>query len=206
VEINSSFYCPHRRKTYERWTLSVPADFRFSVKLPRSITHEQRLRNFEAPLARFLEEISGLGEKLGVILVQLPPSLTFDATNAAALFMALPNYSIACEPRHASWFAPEAEALLHRHGVARVAADPSRHAADGVPGGDRRLAYYRWHGSPRIYWSAYSADRLAALSHALATEAADDVWCIFDNTAAGAALDNALRLAQIGTKAGGTPY
>ena len=203
VEINSSFYRPHRRKTYERWAAGVPEDFRFSVKLPRSITHERRLQDFDAPLQRFLEEVSGLGAKLGVILVQLPPSLSFDEDAADALFTALAQAGsrIACEPRHASWFTLKSEALLLRHGVARVAADPPRHARDGKPGGARHLAYSRWHGAPRIYWSAYTDDRIAALARELRIEAAPEVWCIFDNTAAGAALDDALRLMAMGTKA-----
>lgn len=208
VEINSSFYGPHQRKTYERWAASVPADFRFSVKLPRDITHERRLQDFAAPLGRFLEEVSGLGEKLGVILVQLPPSLALDPAAAETLFAALSTQAhcaIACEPRHARWFSPEADILLRRHGAARVAADPPRHAEDGMPGGDRRLIYYRWHGSPRIYWSAYGGDRLAGLAPALRAAEAEEVWCIFDNTAAGAALDDALGLtaimSEIGTKA-----
>src|SRR5665213_494195 len=78
VEINSSFYRPHQRTTYERWAASVPADFRFSVKLPRSITPNQRLTDCDDLLARFVEESAGLGAKLGVILVQLPPSLAYD--------------------------------------------------------------------------------------------------------------------------------
>jgi uncharacterized protein YecE (DUF72 family) len=200
VEINSSFYRPHQRKTYERWAAGVPAAFRFSVKLPRSISHEKPLKDFEAPLTRFLSEVSGLGEKLGVILVQLPPGLAFDEAAAGALFAALASgagCAIACEPRHASWFSAEAEALLLRHGVARVAADPPRHPDDGKPGGARRLSYYRWHGSPRIYWSAYGEDRLAALARALQAEVAGEAWCIFDNTAAGAALGDALRVARI---------
>jgi len=214
VEINSSFYRPHRRQTYERWAASVPEDFRFAVKLPRRITHEQRLRDFETPLARFLDEISGLGAKLGVILVQLPPALAFDADAAAALFAALRHHSIACEPRHASWFTPEAEALMIAQDVARVAADPPRHAADGAPGGAPHLAYWRWHGSPRIYWSAYDDARLRGLAAAMTVHPARDIWCIFDNTAAGAALDDALRLRAMlsagsresGTNRAGTPY
>ena len=203
VEINSSFYRPHQRKTYERWAAATPGDFRFAVKLPRSITHERRVADFTAPLQRFLDEVSGLGEKLGVILVQLPPGLTFDAAAAAKLFAALSDHTIACEPRHASWFGEDAEALMRRHHVARVAADPPRHERDGVPGGDTRWVYYRWHGSPRIYWSAYDDARLTALATAIGKQKAEDIWCIFDNTAAGAALDNALRL---GTKAKGSPY
>src|SRR6202012_3748693 len=102
--------------------------------------------------------------------------------------------AIACEPRHAGWFTPEAQALLIRHGIARVAADPPRHGEDGTPGGAKRLMYYRWHGTPRIYWSAYGEARLAALARALRDAACQNAWCIFDNTAAGAALDDALRL------------
>lgn len=213
VEINSSFYRPHRRKTYERWAQSVPGDFRFSVKLPRSITHERRLKDFEAPLQRFLSEAAGLGRKLGVVLVQLPPGLPFENVAAERFFSMLAEQAscaIACEPRHATWFGLDAETLLARHGIVRVAADPPRHAEDGRPGGNTRLAYYRWHGSPRIYWSAYGDDRLAALAGTVRREKAQELWCIFDNTATGAALDDALRLAaQIpgpGTKAESAPY
>src|SRR3954465_6896167 len=74
VEINSSFHRPHRRATYERWAQSVPADFRFSVKLPRTITHDAALAGCEALLNRFADEVSGLGDKLGALLVQLPPT------------------------------------------------------------------------------------------------------------------------------------
>jgi uncharacterized protein YecE (DUF72 family) len=200
VEINSSFYRPHQRKTYERWAAGVPGDFSFSVKLPRSITHEKRLKEFEALLARFLEETSGLGKKLGVILVQLPPGLAFEEDASESLFAPLASgtgCAIACEPRHASWFSGEAQALLLRHGVARVAADPPRHPDDGKPGGARRLVYYRWHGSPRIYWSAYGDDRLTALARVLHAEEAAEAWCIFDNTAGGAALEDALRLGSL---------
>jgi uncharacterized protein YecE (DUF72 family) len=205
VEINSSFYRPHRRETYERWAAAVPPDFSFSVKLPRSITHERRLADIAAPLHRFAAEVAGLGGKLGVILVQLPPSLMFDRTIADAFFRTLTKAvpsPVACEPRHASWFTPEAESLLLRHGVARVAADPPRHAADGMPGGARQLAYWRWHGAPKIYWSAYGDDRLAQLADMVAGQ---DVWCIFDNTAAGAALNDALRFAAMLSRPSGSP-
>src|SRR5579884_3497709 len=73
AEINSSFWRPHQQKTYARWASEVPQDFRFSVKLPRAISHEGGLANAREHLPRFLEETSGLGSKLAVILVQLPP-------------------------------------------------------------------------------------------------------------------------------------
>jgi len=199
VEINSSFYRPHQRKTYERWAASVPDGFRFSVKLPRHITHTLRLQDFREPLTRFLEEAAGLGEKLAVILVQLPPSLGYDARNAEALFRALRDQSraaVACEPRHAGWFTPAADALLRASRVARVAADPARAVKDGEPGGWPGLRYWRLHGSPKIYYSDYDAAALSSLAARL--EPSD--WCIFDNTAAFAALGNALSLKALAAR------
>lgn len=192
VEINSSFYRPHKRATYERWAAAVPADFRFSVKVPRTITQNHRLKDYGNLLEQFLEEVSGLGRKLGVILAQLPPSLVYDAEPVEAFFRDLADCKvvIACEPRHASWFTPEAEALLKRLHVSRVAADPPRAPSDGKPGGDTRLAYFRLHGSPKIYYSDYPESTLKALAPKLR---AND-WCIFDNTAAYHALGNALSL------------
>ncbi len=77
VEINSSFYRPHQRSTYERWAGTVPDAFRFAVKVPKAITHERRLADTDALLDRFLSEVSGLGKRLGPLLVQLPPKLSF---------------------------------------------------------------------------------------------------------------------------------
>jgi uncharacterized protein YecE (DUF72 family) len=193
AEINSSFYRPHQKKTYERWAASVPDTFRFSVKLPRSITQERKLADCDELLSRFLEESAGLGDKLGVILVQLPPSLAWDAAIAEAFFRNLGRRSktpIACEPRHASWFTPEVDAALKKLRVARVAADPPRAPADGAPGGWQGLKYWRLHGSPKIYYSEYDAETLKTLARNL--KPGD--WCIFDNTAAFAALGNAVAL------------
>src|SRR5687767_9305816 len=73
VEINSSFYRPHQRRTYERWARSTPKGFRFSVKVPKAMTHEQGLADCGALLDRFAAEVCGLGDRLAVLLVQLPP-------------------------------------------------------------------------------------------------------------------------------------
>jgi uncharacterized protein YecE (DUF72 family) len=195
VEINSSFYRPHRRTTYERWAASVPADFRFAVKLPRTITQHNALHDYGDLLDRFLAEASGLGDRLGVLLVQLPPKLVYDKGVAAAFFrdLARAGVSVACEPRHPSWFTPQADDTLKRMNVARVAADPPRAPSDGEPGGNRGFAYWRMHGSPRIYYSDYDQEALARLAGRLQ----DSDWCIFDNTAAYHALGNALRLQEL---------
>jgi uncharacterized protein YecE (DUF72 family) len=201
VEINSSFYRPHRRQTYERWAGSVPDHFRFAVKVPKEITHECCLLECEELLDRFASEVAGLGAGLGVLLVQLPPSLAFDAYCATAFFKDLrirfaKRVGVACEPRHRSWFTQEANAVLLTQEVARVAADPPRCAEDGQPGGWRGLHYYRLHGSPRIYYSNYDEQALERTRRDLSASRAGAAatWCIFDNTAAHAALGNALAL------------
>ena len=89
VEINSSFYRPHQTATYSRWAASVPEHFRFSVKLPKTITHQQRLAGCAGLLDDFLAQAGGLGEKLGCLLVQLPPSLAFDTAVAQEFLRAL---------------------------------------------------------------------------------------------------------------------
>ncbi len=201
VEVNSSFYRSHRPETWSRWGAIVPRDFRFSVKVPRAITHERSLVDCGDPIAKLLDETAGLGDKLGVLLVQLPPKLVFDPAVAATFLdqlTAATAASVVCEPRHASWFAAEADALLAGLRVARVAADPARVPAGAMPGGWRGFSYWRLHGSPVIYHSPYGADPLksygAQLGQAGSTAPA---WCIFDNTASFAALGDALALESL---------
>src|SRR5437763_5150799 len=88
AEINSSFHRPHRPGTYARWAASVPDGFRFSVKLPKEISHTSRLVGAEAGLDKFDAETAGLGDRLGPVLVQVPPKFEFEAELAAAVFSA----------------------------------------------------------------------------------------------------------------------
>ena len=200
VEINSSFHRPHRASTWERWRDSVPDGFRFSVKVPKRITHELKLVGCEDVLATFFGEAGGLGDKLAVLLVQLPPKLGFEADVVGRFFEMLAAQSpaaIACEPRHASWFTDEVDHLLAGWRVARVAADPVRCEGADVPGGWRGLSYWRLHGSPVMYRSSY-ADRIDDYASALRAESetGHDSWCVFDNTASSAATSDALSLAD----------
>jgi uncharacterized protein YecE (DUF72 family) len=193
AEINSSFHRSHSTVTYAKWAASTPAAFRFAVKIPRTITHDRKLRRAREPLERFLAESAGLGDKRGPLLVQLPPSLAFDRRLASIFFDLLRGRHdghIVCEPRHATWFTAAADALLVRFQVARVAADPAPAPGADLPGGWRGIDYFRLHGSPRKYWSAYPADYVKLLAARLCA-APGDAWCIFDNTASGAALENA---------------
>jgi uncharacterized protein YecE (DUF72 family) len=200
VEINSSFHRSHRLSTWERWRQSVPPDFRFSVKVPKTITHEAKLCDCSKLLDAFVQEADALGDKLAVLLVQLPPKLQFDFKRATSFFeelKALSSARLVCEPRSSSWFTAEADAFLNNHEVARVAADPAICELAAVPGGWPGLSYWRLHGSPVLYRSSYTARMplLAKEIRGLAEETAD-AWVIFDNTASSAAMSDALALSE----------
>ena len=200
TEINSSFHRPHRSATWERWRDSVPDDFRFSVKVPKTISHERKLVECSELVADFLAQATMLGGKLAILLLQLPPKLAFDGAAARVLLDQLGRAGtpIAVEPRHASWFEAEAEALLHELRIARVAADPAICPAAAVPGGWREIEYWRLHGTPVKYRSSY-ADRLAAYAEQLARPPGPtrERWCIFDNTASSAAIADAVGLQRL---------
>jgi uncharacterized protein YecE (DUF72 family) len=198
VEINTSFYRPHRPATYRRWAASVPPGFQFAVKVPRTISHDRQLTESESLLDPFLQECGALGPAFGPLLLQLPPSLPFAEPLVARFLRSLRarfDGAVVCKPRHPSWFREEAEALLAAHRIARVAADPAVVPRAADPGGWAGLVYYRLHGAPRVYYSAYDAAALDALAAKLRAAARrGSVWCIFDNTAAGAATEDARHL------------
>lgn len=225
AEINATFYRQPRASTLARWLDSVPPGFRFSVKAPKSITHTAALAgtSVASDLAAFLNAIAILGPALGPLLFQLPPSLVFDEPHAGAFFSALRDqtaHPAVLEPRHPTWFTPTADALLRRAHIARAAVDPARSPSAAVPGGWPGLIYYRLHGSPRTYYTAYTDEYLTHLAPQLhrqgdsldhppdLTSPAEgntnvsgskppEAWCIFDNTASGAAAGNALTLERL---------
>ncbi|HYD34039.1 MAG TPA: DUF72 domain-containing protein [Methylophilaceae bacterium] len=208
AEINSSFHRSHQQKTYARWAASVPEHFTFTVKMPKEITHIHKLVDCEKALTQFLDETSGLGQKLAVVLIQLPPKLHLDSSRATDFFaMFRSQYSglAACEPRHADWFSPEGDSLLRSFQLARVAADPAPRALNGIafvaqPGGWDGFRYFRLHGSPQMYASSYSAEFLQEIACQLAQGSGQEktpAWCIFDNTSRGAAIPNALDLMRL---------
>jgi uncharacterized protein YecE (DUF72 family) len=198
AEINTSFYRPHQSSTYARWANSVPDAFRFAVKTPRTITHDAQLQGVDALMDRFHGEAGTLGKKLGCVLVQLPPKLAFDAQVAGAFFTAMQerfDCMLACEARHPTWFSDEATQVLTDGGITRVIADPAKgQPGPHVPTTD--AVYMRLHGTPRIYYSSYDAATILQLTESIeATEkSGHQAWCIFDNTASGAATANALEL------------
>lgn len=200
VEINVTFYRLPKAETFEKWAATVPDDFRFAVKLSKSITHQTRFKDHSL-LAPFLENVQLLGDKLGPLLIQLPPSFAYNPQRVPVFFTELRRQyagPVVCEPRHATWFTPEVELLWEEFRIARVAADPRVVPAAGQPGGWNELVYFRLHGSPKMYYSEYPEPFLQELAAQL-REWKDlaQVWCIFDNTASGAAVSNGLRIREL---------
>lgn len=197
VEVNSSFYRQVRPDTYAKWSREVPDSFRFSVKMHRLITHYTRLKNADL-LNDFFGSVSGLGDNLAVVLVQLPPTLVFDQKVAGRFFRALRRIyqgCAVCEPRHASWSSDEAGALLGEYGIGPVLTgipdvgeELLRTAARKIP------LYVRLHGTPRKYYSSYGSEDLKRLADFLAGHKERGRYVVFDNTAETAGLRNALEL------------
>lgn len=201
VEINSSFYRPHQEKTYRRWAQSVPGDFRFSVKVPRVITHDLRLARCDYELRAFLDQVGGLEAKLGCLLLQLPPSLALDVplvNRFLALLRGWTQVKVVCEPRHGSWFTEEGAAVLRDFKVSRVWAHPAP-VKEAEPLPDAGTLYLRLHGTPQIYYSAYDDDFIVGIPKWMQEAQAQgrEAWCIFDNTARGEAIPNALSLMEL---------
>lgn len=200
AEINSSFSRSHRLATWAKWADSVPEDFRFSVKAPKAITHEANLACEPAQLQIFLTEANTLAQKLGPILFQLPPSFAFNPAAAKAFFTRLRDLhqgAVVFEPRHSTWFATEADDLLKNFHISRVAADPARVPAAAQAAGWSQLIYCRLHGSPHTYYSAYPEYYLRSLAAAIAARKTKETWCVFDNTASGAAFGDAQILQRL---------
>lgn len=157
---------------------------------------------------RFVAGCLELGDKRGGLLVQLPPSLELNATRANTFFAMLrrrlpPGTGIACEPRHPTWFRNQSLAIMRRHEVTLIAANPASRGQPELvtlPRESGVWRYWRLHRSPRIYSSAYSFDYLAKLLPLL-LRASAEAWVIFDNTAQGHAVANALALRSLVTKA-----
>jgi uncharacterized protein YecE (DUF72 family) len=199
VEVRSSFRPQPSAETFAAWADAVADNFRFSVAVPEAILHSAWDDEAHTALAMFLSALAGLGEKLGVLLLQFPRSPGFDRQRAGAFMEALRSLhlgAVACDPRHPSWFSHEARTLLAEHDVAMVATDPPHRdcpveklTASGA------IGYMRLRGGPRPASWTCSPERLSSLSAELSALSRQvPVWCIFDSIANGAAIANALDL------------
>ena len=139
VEINNTFYRMPRASVLEHWAATVPDDFRFVIKAPRRITHQQRLNDAEEPVGFLVRALDGLNGKLGAVLFQLPPNLRCDRDRLAAFLDLLPaELPCAFEFRHPSWHDPAIDELLSQRGAALCVAEDESSA---VP---ERIATTSW--------------------------------------------------------------
>lgn len=198
VEVNGSFYGQIARKTYETWRVETPPGFRFAVKGHRFVTHYKRLGGCGDSVRRLREQADGLGEKLAVVLWQLPAHFALDLPRLDDFLGVLGSgwneTRHAIEFRHRSWFCDE---VRERLGAARVASCLSD--APDFPMWDAvttDLVYIRLHGHTRKYASSYSRASLTAWAERSRRWAAEgrEVHVYFDNDAEGAAIANAVTL------------
>ena len=146
VELDSTFYGTPPPDRVRQWSMTVPPGFKFCVKTPRQITHDMRLFDALGPMTMFLETISLLGDALGTILIQLPPSLTdADIDTVNTFISGLPtDWRYAVEFRHPSWFTPQSAELLAAHQVCWVSTEYDNVPKQVVPTTD--FLYVRWLG------------------------------------------------------------
>ncbi|AEJ61507.1 protein of unknown function DUF72 [Spirochaeta thermophila DSM 6578] len=195
VEINSSFYHLPRENTCRNWAGRVPEGFLFSMKASRLITHLRKLGDVEEEVERFLSRAALLGDRLGVVLFQLPPSLHKDLDRLERFFRLLPRgFRYAIEVRHESWFDQDVYDLFSSYGVSFcIFHFHPLHAPWVVTS---PTVYVRLHGALGRYRGSYSDEYLAELAEKMATWRGEgrDVFCYFDNDAEGHALHDARRL------------
>lgn len=200
VEINSTFYKTHKPESFAKWATCVPDYFRFSVKLSRYFTHDKKLMEVGIKLQEALYGYSQLQDKLGVLLVQLPPSLIFNQDNAENFLDHLRQYYtgiVVWEPRHRTWSSLNVLKLFEKYHIHRVIADPEPWPIKNeLKSLTEKFRYFRLHGSPEIYKSSYSRKTINNLKQDILISQEKNIpsWIIFDNTTFGFATENALML------------
>jgi uncharacterized protein YecE (DUF72 family) len=195
VEINNSFYHLPSRQTIEQWREIVPAGFVFAVKASRYITHMKKLKDPTAGLSNFLPVVEGLGNRLGVVLFQLPPRWGFDEARFADFLAALPRkVRCAFEFRDASWQNDRCYALLERYNCAACIFELAGERSPFAVTAD--FVYVRLHGPSGAYEGNYSGQALRAWADRLKAwmEQGHDVYCYFDNDQNAYAVSNARKL------------
>ena len=201
VELNASFYRQPRASTWELWRKTAPPGFRFAVKVNRFITHVKRLEDCADPLARFLEGARRLGDRLGPVLFQMPPSFHRTEENVQRLDSFVPllpkELMHAFEFRHRSWFSEETMEQLRRHSVAFCSFDMVGFRCPLVA--TASYAYVRFHGSEARYASNYTDEMLEEWAARLRELASglEDVFVYFNNDAWGFAVANASKLTEL---------
>ncbi|HOO46842.1 MAG TPA: DUF72 domain-containing protein [Deltaproteobacteria bacterium] len=196
VEVNATFYRHMKPGTFATWRQRSPEGFVWAVKASRFITHVKRLQHAGESLEMFFASAKTLGERLGVILFQLPPSLTFDPEVFKGFCALLPKeYRYALEARHISWTGREAMALMEKNRIAWCISD----TAGRYPFAESLTAdftYIRLHGSTALYSSEYTEAELESWTKRI-RRFNRDTYLYFDNDFMGYAPKNALRLREL---------
>ena len=195
VEINASFYRVPLASTFEGWRNKAPPGFRYAVKVNRFITHMKKLLDCEQPLKDFIALVRPLGQTLGPLLYQLPPSLHKDLPRLDAFLQRLPDdLEQVVEFRHKSWYDDDVLALLDRFGIGFVAHDLKGLESPRWASG--RTAYVRFHGAGGKYWGRYSDEALLGWTDWCLQQARHgrSVWCYFNNDIHGHAIEDARTL------------
>ncbi|MFC7842360.1 DUF72 domain-containing protein [Streptomyces sp. NPDC001046] len=204
VEINNAFYRLPSRETFEGWRGRVPGDFVVAVKASRYLTHIKRLKEPEEPVHRLMSHAAGLGDRLGPVLLQLPPTLRADPGLLDDCLSRFPAATrVAVEPRHDSWWTPQVRAVLQARGAALCWADVLARPATPL-WRTTDWGYVRFHQGRARPWPRYGRRSLATWLDRIATtwSAGEDVYAYFNNDPGGAAVEDAMAFARIGRSAG----
>jgi uncharacterized protein YecE (DUF72 family) len=199
VECDNAFYRLPTRETFEKWAAALPDGFTMAVKASRFLTHVKRLKDPEEPVRRLVEHCAGLGDRLGPILLQLPPNLKVDVERLDATLACFPaSIRVAVEPRHESWWTDDVRAVLENRRAPLVWADrlgrpitPLWRTAD--------WAYVRLHEGRAHPWPNYGDAALRTWLSRIADSwtPSDDVFVYFNNDPGAAAVRNAKTLIRM---------
>ncbi|MEU6244393.1 DUF72 domain-containing protein [Streptomyces sp. NPDC047024] len=204
VELNNAFYRLPSRENFASWRERVPSDFVVAVKASRYLSHIKRLRDPEEPVHRLMSHAEGLGDRLGPILLQLPPTLRADPPLLDACLACFPKGTrVAVEPRHESWWTPETKGVLEARGAALCWADVlSRPVTPLWRTTD--WGYVRFHRGRARPWPRYGHTALESWVERIAStwDHADDVYAYFNNDPRGAAVKDAAEFGALARKAG----
>jgi uncharacterized protein YecE (DUF72 family) len=200
VEINNAFYRLPEKKTFEQWRQRTPEDFRFAVKMSRYLTHVKRLSEPAEPVARFLDRAAGLGDKLGPVLLQLPPTLRADARALDETLSLFPrDVRVAVEPRHESWWTDQIKDILGTHNAALSWADRRAHPLSPL-WVTADWCYLRCHEGRAKPWPRYGHTALSTWAKRLPADC--DAWVYFNNDQHGAAPQDAVTFTRLAQRLG----
>lgn len=198
VEINSTFYRKPTAKTLQKWVYETPDDFKFFIKIPKTISHQKPFENKTDEILEFCSYIrSHLGEKLAGFLFQFPPSFHSTSENIIWLNENLPHdFLIVVEFRHISWWNDEVFKIFKdKKWIFSGTSFPGNLPEDIIVT-NPKIGYYRLHGKPTLYKSPYSEDFLNDLAEKIKATG-KDFYLIFNNTWGIAAIENSLSIKQI---------